>query len=99
MNENKKKFICIRCGCCCKAVGHTEEDKFLDNGNGVCKYYNDQKRECIIYNFRPEICRVDKMYKRFKDKMTWDEYVDLTYESCEKLRKLDKEGKLGKIIN
>ena len=52
---------------------------------------------CTIYDFRPDICRVDKMYKRFKDKMTYDEYLNLSYESCEQLRELEKKKRLESI--
>ena len=45
----------------------------------------------MIYDFRPDICRVDKMYKRYKDKMTLDEYIDANYEACEMLRKLERD--------
>ena len=51
----------------------------------------------MIYDFRPDICRVDKMYKRFKDKMSWDEYIDLSYESCEQLRELEKKKQMGNV--
>ena len=51
----------------------------------------------MIYDFRPDICRVDKMYKRFKDKMSWDEYIDLSYESCEQLRELEKKKQKGNV--
>ena len=91
--ENNKEFKCNRCGCCCKNIGYVEEAAHLDRGDGVCKYYSDDKKMCTIYDFRPDICRVDKMYKRFKDKMTYDEYLNLSYESCEELRKLEKKKK------
>lgn len=90
MNEQKREFKCDRCGACCRTVGLIEEAKFLDRGDGVCKYLTDNNL-CSIYDFRPEICRVDKMYKRYKDKMTWDEYLELSYEACEELRTLEKE--------
>lgn len=92
MNEQKREFKCSRCGACCRTVGLIEEAKFLDRGDGVCKYL-DKNNLCMIYDFRPEICRVDKMYKRYKNKMTWDEYLELSYESCDKLRELEKERK------
>jgi len=94
--ENNKEFECKRCGCCCKNIGYVEEASHLDRGDGVCKYYSDDKKMCTIYDFRPDICRVDKMYKRFKDKMTYDEYLNLSYDSCEELRELEKEKNLGK---
>ena len=86
-----REFKCNRCGCCCKNIGYVEEASHLDRGDGVCKYYSDDKKMCTIYDFRPDICRVDKMYKRFKDKMSYDEYLDLSYESCEQLRELEKK--------
>jgi len=53
------------------------------------------------YDFRPDFCRVDKMYKLYKDKMTWDEYVDLNYEACIELRKLEREKteNIGKDVS
>lgn len=93
----KKEFKCNRCGACCKNISYVEEASFLDRGDGVCKYYSDDKKMCTIYDFRPEICRVDKVYKRFKDKMTWDQYVDLSYESCEQLRDFERKKKIEKL--
>lgn len=89
--DQTKEFKCNRCGCCCKNLSYLEEARFLDSGNGVCKYYDKINRKCMIYDFRPDICRVDKMYKRYKDKMTWDEYIDANYEACEMLRKLERD--------
>lgn len=89
-NETKKEFKCTKCGCCCKNVASYEPASFLDRGDGTCKYFNESERLCSIYEFRPDICRVDKMYKLYKDKMSWEEYLDLNYESCEYLR--EKEG-------
>ena len=85
----KEEFKCNRCGCCCKNVSNIEETKYLDKGNGVCKYYDESNKSCLIYDFRPEICRVDKMYKRYKDKMTWDEYLNANYEACKHLQSLE----------
>ncbi len=95
--DDKRVFKCNRCGCCCKNIGYVQEADFLNRGDGVCKYYSDDKKMCMIYDFRPDICRVDKMYKRFKDKMSWDEYIDFNYESCEQLRELEKKKKMGNV--
>ena len=86
MNE----FKCNKCGACCKHVDLNEESSFLDRGDGVCKYY-DEKNMCQIYDFRPEICRVEKMYKKFKNQMTYEEYIKASYEACENLREFDKK--------
>ena len=94
-------YIIWRCGCCCKNIKYYEPAQFLDRGDGVCKYYNDADKACTIYDFRPDFCRVDKMYKLYKDKMTWDEYVDLNYEACIELRKLEREKteNIGKDVS
>lgn len=36
-----REFKCNRCGVCCKHVADVEEAEFLDRGDGVCKYYDD----------------------------------------------------------
>ncbi len=85
-----EEFKCNKCGACCKNVGLNEESSFLDRGDGVCKYY-DEKVMCKIYEFRPEICRVEKMYRKYKNKMSYEEYLKLNYDTCEELRELEKE--------
>lgn len=98
-NNTHKEFICNKCGCCCKNIGYYEPAIFLDRGDGVCKYFNEDNHECKIYDFRPDFCRIDKMYKLYKDTMTWDEYLKLNYESCEELRQIEKEKQINRIIN
>lgn len=88
--EEKKEFVCSKCGCCCKHVNCSEDSIFLDRGDGTCKYFDEKTNLCNIYDFRPDICRVDKVYKRYKNKMTWNQYVDLNYASCEQLREVEK---------
>lgn len=89
--DDKIEFKCNKCGACCRNIGGIEEFEFLDNGKGICKYLNQETNLCTIYDFRPEMCRVDKMYKRYKSKMTYQEYIDKNYEACEELRKIEKE--------
>jgi len=91
-----EEFKCIKCGACCKNVDLNEDSSFLDRGDGVCKYY-DEKAMCKIYEFRPEICRVEKMYKKFKDKMTYEEYLNASYEACENLRELEESKRDGSL--
>ena len=89
MQEERKEFVCSKCGACCRNIGYVEEAEFLNRGDGICKYLDEKTNLCTIYDFRPEICRVDKMFKRYKKQMTWDEYIALNYSSCEYLRKLE----------
>ena len=91
MDEGREKFKCDKCGACCRHVGLAEETKFLDRGDGVCKYFNETNKTCIIENFKPDVCNIEKMYKKYKDKMTWEEYLKANYEACEYLKELDRK--------
>lgn len=45
---------------------HIKETKLLkefDRGDGICKYLTHDKK-CAIYEERPDVCRIDKMYKK-----------------------------------
>lgn len=98
-DSERKEFKCSKCGCCCRSIKYYEPAEHLDRGDGVCKYYDEKTKLCTIYDFRPDICKVDKMYRLFKDKMTWNEYIDFNYDSCEKLRELEKSEKGVSIEN
>ncbi len=66
-------FPCEKCGSCCKAVG--------------CSYLKNNL--CSIYEARPDICRVDKVYEIFfKDKMTKDQFYKQDKLACQCLRLL-----------
>ena len=56
-------FPCTRCGLCCQNISTIPELRELDLGNGICKYFNAIDNSCIIYKNRPDICRIDKMFK------------------------------------
>ena len=56
----------------------------LDRGDGVCVHLHDNL--CAIYDSRPLICNVEKMYYTFfKDTMTPEEFIALNLEACRKL--------------
>jgi len=57
-------FPCTGCGLCCQNISDVFELKEFDLGNGVCKYFDFATKSCLIYNKRPDICRVDKMYEK-----------------------------------
>lgn len=81
-------FPCTQCGLCCKNVHVAPETQFLDRGDGACKYYDDASKKCTIYEQRPNICRVDRMFKlQYKEVYTWNQYVDLNIQACEVLQK------------
>lgn len=85
-------FKCSKCGACCQMISKNDIYKELDRGDGLCKYYSESKKECMIYDDRPLICRVDDYYQaNFALQIDIDTYYKLNYESCEKCRKLLKE--------
>ena len=80
-------FLCDKCGLCCTQLGGSSIYEELDSGDGVCIYYDDGERLCSIYDDRPLLCNVDRAYEiYFKDQMSKDEYYQLNYESCKKLK-------------
>lgn len=86
------KFICDKCGLCCRNLNRSEIYKNLHNGDGVCKYLVDNK--CSIYGKRPLLCRVEECYyKFFKDRMTLEEYYELNYKACDELKKINEKEK------
>ena len=77
-------FFCDKCGSCCKVLKFIPELSEYDRGDGICKYLKDNL--CTIYTNRPEICNVEKTYKRFSDKYSKEEYYKLVAEYCKKLK-------------
>lgn len=78
-----KKFPCFECGKCCQNVHLSDETRYLDRGDGICKHFDDLTRHCSIYHDRPDICRVDVMFEqRFKYFYSWDEYVQKNLQVC-----------------
>lgn len=81
------KFLCDKCGLCCRNIKGIGELKNFDRGDGVCKYLNEKTNLCEIYENRPLICRVDEMYEKyfykFYDRET---YYELNYKVCKKLK-------------
>ena len=87
-------FPCDKCGACCRHITGIPEVEHMDRGDGVCKYLDEKTNECIIYEFRPEMCDAVKLYyKRYKDKMTWEEWVNENIRCCKILKDLEKNKK------
>lgn len=82
-------FICSRCGACCRHLDEFGElYRDLDDGTGVCIYYNQTTKDCSQYDSRPLKCRVIDSYSLFKDTMTFTEYCNLTALGCKYLQTL-----------
>lgn len=81
-------FYCDKCGLCCRSIGSNELYAFLDRGDGICMYYDENSRLCSIYWMRPDICNVDRMYEmNFSSVMTLEEYYRINYEACNSLKR------------
>ncbi len=82
-------FPCDSCGECCKSVSLSEQTKWLDSGNGVCKYFDIGTNTCRIYDERPDICNVKLQYTmNYSQNYTWQEFVDINVQVCDELKKL-----------
>ena len=90
-------FSCIKCGLCCKMLKHIPILSDYDRGDGVCRYLD--KNLCSIYNDRPVICNIEKMYfSFFSKKMKINEFLKLNKESCLKIAEYFNDDYLiGKI--
>ncbi len=82
-----QKFKCDCCGLCCRHIDRSPLSKDLDSGDGVCKFLDTEKNLCKIYKNRPDFCNVEVGYKKYFSKLyTEEEYLNLNYESCRKLK-------------
>ncbi|WP_323012655.1 YkgJ family cysteine cluster protein [Castellaniella sp.] len=90
MPETQTPFPCSQCGKCCEHVGSLAATADMDRGDGVCMFYDQTNRLCLIYDHRPDICRVDKQYTmHYQDMMSWEDFVALNARACKKLQDLD----------
>ena len=83
-------FKCDKCGQCCKNLHRSSVYDGLHDGDGICKFLKGNI--CAIYETRPLICDVEKSYDVFfKDKLSYQAYIQLNYDCCEILKKAGQE--------
>lgn len=87
METNQRQpFPCNGCGSCCRLVANISETAWLDRGDSVCKYLDEQSNRCTIYSNRPLVCRVEDYYlAHLSSRIAWDDFVKVNLEVCEKL--------------
>ena len=56
------RFICTQCGSCCHKAGRIPNFPEPTTPEGVCVHLTSDNK-CSIYDKRPTICRVDKLYE------------------------------------
>jgi len=91
-------FPCTSCGLCCQNITNIEELKTYDLGNGTCKYFDFISNQCRIYETRPDICRVDKMFDLVYNKeFTLEEFYIGNAKVCNHLQEKYKVNKKFRI--
>ena len=84
-------FPCNQCGWCCQNLNKNELYSELDNGDGVCMFFDASQNNCDIYHARPEICNIEAMYySTFAAAMDYEEYIQLNIEACQTVQKENK---------
>lgn len=81
-----RPFPCDRCGLCCEHLSGIELYQDLDDGTGVCMYFDKKSRLCKIYDRRPEKCNINLGYELFQKQMTYEEYYQANIQGCQKLK-------------
>lgn len=80
-------FKCDRCGLCCTQLSGSSIYSELDRGDGICIFFDGEVKLCTIYPNRPLLCNVDESYEKyFKWNMSKEEYYQLNYDVCRKLK-------------
>jgi Fe-S-cluster containining protein len=70
-------------------VKHVPALAEFDSGNGICRYLENNL--CSIYERRPDICNIAKMYdKHFRQVISEDEFIRRNMEVCLNLAGYDK---------
>ena len=84
-------FNCDMCGECCRHIDYIPQLAPFDDGNGVCIHLKNDL--CDIYDNRPDICNVDKMYEKefYKIFSTKEEYYKANAAMCESLKSTFKK--------
>lgn len=91
-------FPCTKCGICCQNISFIDELKDYDMGNGVCKYFNNITKSCAVYESRPDICKIDKMYElKFHTLFTKNEFYKLNAYACNEMQKNNNIEKIFRV--
>ena len=92
-------FPCTSCGLCCQNISLIKELKDFDLGNGTCKYYSSIDSKCNIYETRPNICKVEKMFDlEYHKYFSKNEFYILNAKVCNELQEKYNMNNTYKII-
>ena len=86
-------FVCTKCGLCCRNIDQIPELAAFHSGNGVCIHLTKDNL-CDVYDHRPDICNVEKMYQlKYKALMSKEEYEKMNLEGCKILLQQQSRNK------
>lgn len=86
---NANSFPCDRCGLCCCNLKLNLAYARLDRGDGLCMHLDQNKRDCRIYETRPNLCRVEASYQHFAHILSLADYYAINIRACEILKTTD----------
>ncbi len=106
------QFNCSKCGLCCSGIGKViEAAKKFDSPmaeemrkfpysydeSGRCENLGDDNM-CKVYDNRPDICSIDKVYERFISGISRKEWYRANESECKKLIH-DRDIKLAVAVS
>lgn len=92
-------FPCTSCGLCCQNITGIKELEDFNLGNGACKYFDKQNNICLIYETRPDICRIDLMFDlKYHKFFSKNEFYILNAKVCNELQEKYNMNNTYKII-
>jgi len=91
-------FPCTKCGLCCQHINNIPQLVEYHSGNGICIHF-DGKIGCVIYDDRPQVCRIDEGYEQFFSKLfSLSDYYKKNAQICNKLQEKNNSDKQYKVI-
>ncbi len=97
------KFQCSGCGCCCSRVGKAIANMkslgfpYEAKEDGSCTML-DENKQCKVYDDRPEVCSVDRMYEKYYKEMFENkkDFYTMQSEICHKF--INEDGMDSKYL-
>jgi hypothetical protein len=77
-----KEWKCDNCGCCCRLK--------------KCKEYVDGR--CAVYETRPQECRSEYAWKKYRPDLSWELFIELSKIYCHLIRDYEKGEDMNCLI-
>lgn len=91
-------FPCTGCGLCCQHISGIPELSDFDDGSGVCRHYDYVHKQCRIYDQRPDICNVEKMFGRtYYQMMSKEAFYRENAKVCNQLQETYKTDEVYRV--